>query len=211
MPLEKISQRDVNNGPILGEDEGPHFSLSAVTLYFDEEPAEGRGTLHVTTRRVVWLSEEDPLLGYAIDFYHIMCHALARETGNHFMDACVYCQLDSESDEDVHEVRFVPHNVQDLERIYQAFSECALMNPDPDEEGEGEFVYNEAEVNGGTLERLESLFVMPTAEQLQLWQQEQQAQGLNGVELGQFDDATHENGEEEAKEEEEEEEDAMEM
>ncbi len=37
-----------------------------------------------------------------------------------------------------------------LDAIYQAFSEGALLNPDPESDGEGDFIFNEEEVNQAT-------------------------------------------------------------
>jgi len=61
-------------------------------------------------------------------------------------------------------------NNQLVDQLYQAFSEGALLNPDPQEEGEGEFIFNEDEVHQGngvsTLQHLEDVFQMPSSEEL---------------------------------------------
>jgi len=113
-----------------------------------------------------------------------MCHALARETsGSDFISQpCIYCQIDDSSDE-YHEARFIPEDSTSLDQIYAAFSECASLNPDPIEEEEGEWIYNEDEVNASNqsrLSHLENIFQEPTPDQLQ-------QMFLNGQQ-GQFDD-----------------------
>jgi len=178
MPLIKVS-RDENNQPTLEEEETIHYSQSKVALFFEINKSEGWGTLFVTTKRVIWFYDSptgfndtpEPASGYSIGFREIMCHAIAR--GGTFADfkyPCLYCQLDS-SDDETYEMRFAPEDVTTLEKIYNSFSECALLNPDPHSEDEGEFFFNEEEVALGAeqssaLNHLESVFQVPTTEEL---------------------------------------------
>jgi nucleotide-sensitive chloride channel 1A len=153
---------------------------------------------------VVWFSDVDNGGGFGVDFPTIMCHALAREPSFHFTKACVYCQLDSD-DEQFHELRFVPQQQQQLDAIYKAFSECAALNPDEELEGEGDFIYNEDEVQQGMdrLAHMERVFQMPTPEELDRMLaptgQQQNGNGShrsNGIVAGQFEDVDEEEEEE---------------
>lgn len=184
--------------PILETDEKVHYSLPDVQLFFSNEKTEGFGTLFVTTKRVIWFPSKvnSSKVGFSVDFHQIMCHALAREKSFHFNFPCVYCQLDSE-DETFHEMRFVPSNDTDLTSMYRAFSDCAAMNPDPEEEGEGDFVFDENEVAQGVenerrLQHLENVFQMPSNEQLEQ---------MNNHSNGRYDDVEDEEEEEEQQQE----------
>jgi len=158
MPLIKLTPDDLTQGQLpLDEGEVVQHTQPNVALYFTPmQTSEGVGTLQVSTKRVIWLrtssspstSTPSPsdqqemdtgeVTGYSIDFHYIMCHAIARgNTFDEFPKGSIYCQLDSE--DEIHEVSFVPENQDALNTLFQAFSDSALLNPDPVEEGEGEF------------------------------------------------------------------------
>lgn len=219
MPLEKLSERNSDGSPILEDGEQIHYSQPQINFYFAVDDNQGLGTLFITNKRVIWLHQNEKK-GYSIDFYHLMCHAISREPTTHFSHSCIYCQLDID-DPNYFEARFVPEGTNSffdfseikltlssldsssLTNIYEALCECAALNPDPVEEDEGEFFFNEDEVNFGaeqakTLEHLESVFTMPTQEELDTLLQNQE----------QFEDA--EEGEENGKEIEDEKNDEME-
>eukprot|EP01112_Ceratiomyxa_fruticulosa_P022528 TRINITY_DN827_c0_g1_i1.p1 TRINITY_DN827_c0_g1~~TRINITY_DN827_c0_g1_i1.p1 ORF type:complete len:220 (+),score=67.63 TRINITY_DN827_c0_g1_i1:186-845(+) len=63
------------------------------------------------------------------------------------------------------ECRFVPNDPSQLQAIYDALSSGAVLNPDPENEGEGDFFYDEDEVQTN-LERLEGMITMPTPEEM---------------------------------------------
>jgi len=168
-----IRLEGTGNAPALHEGETIHFVQPTVALYLLTNKSEGVGTLYATTKRVIWLHNSAPL-GYEVDFHNLMCHAIAKSNNSSdFPQACLYCQLDSE--DEIHELRFVPEsdpNAMDatgasgiLESMYKAFSECALLNPDPELEGEGDFIFNEDEILGpqqsATLQHLESVLQIP--------------------------------------------------
>lgn len=93
MPIEVIKDRNTTDkGPILQEDEQVLHSQANVILQFSKEESEGVGSLYVTTKRAVWLKDGSDT-GFALDFHEIMCHAIARETSNHIVKPCIYCQL----------------------------------------------------------------------------------------------------------------------
>jgi len=88
--------------------------------------------------------------------------------------------------EDIYEARFVPSNPSLLEQMYKAFNHCASLNPDPIQEDEGDFFFNEEEVQQGAaanLAHLESVFTMPSAQELD---------GLLDITSEQFEDAEDE-------------------
>jgi hypothetical protein len=161
MPLIAIREREPDGKPILGEDEviQKYWSPSAVRLYVGEDagtnglgPGEGVGSLYITNKHVIWLSDEDIQKGISIDFPYITLHAVCRDT-NLFPLPCIYCQLDSE---ELRELRFVPIDSSNLYEIYQAFCEGAALNPDLEQEGEGDFVFNPEEVAAGLEQAMET-------------------------------------------------------
>ncbi|KAG6391909.1 hypothetical protein SASPL_149673 [Salvia splendens] len=114
------------------------------------------GTLYLTTRQVIWLSDSDRAKGYAVDFISVSLHAVSRDP-EAYPEPCIYAQIengaeedeseDSESETDdtlnlskITEMRFVPSdpNQCTLDRLFTVFCECAELNPDPIEEDEGE-------------------------------------------------------------------------
>eukprot|EP00191_Tetraselmis_sp_GSL018_P010728 CAMPEP_0177618470 /NCGR_PEP_ID=MMETSP0419_2-20121207/25598_1 /TAXON_ID=582737 /ORGANISM="Tetraselmis sp., Strain GSL018" /LENGTH=145 /DNA_ID=CAMNT_0019117381 /DNA_START=280 /DNA_END=717 /DNA_ORIENTATION=+ len=93
----------------------------------------------------------------------MVAHALSRDT-EAFERPCIYVQLDcepveSESEDEppttetyfeVSEFRISPADVESLESLYGAISECATLNPDTDmDDEEGDFYYDEEEVEAG--------------------------------------------------------------
>ncbi|ONL95980.1 Chloride conductance regulatory protein ICln [Zea mays] len=53
---------------------------------------ESPGTLFVTTRRVIWLSEAEKGKGYAVDFLAISLHAVSRDL-EAYPSPCIYTQV----------------------------------------------------------------------------------------------------------------------
>ncbi|XP_006661660.1 chloride conductance regulatory protein ICln [Oryza brachyantha] len=116
------------------------------------EPA---GTLFITTRRVIWLSEVEKGKGYAVDFLAVSLHAVSRDP-EAYPSPCIYTQIetedgsDEESDESdseanreidlakVTEMRIIPSNPCQLDGLFEAFSHCAELNPDPNAESDEE-------------------------------------------------------------------------
>lgn len=80
-------------------------------------------------------------------------HAVASEAGL-YSEPCLYCQLDEEDEEEnIVELCFVPptHGEDALSALFEAFNQGASLNPDPvqpDQEGEGDWIFNEVEVYG---------------------------------------------------------------
>eukprot|EP01098_Paradermamoeba_levis_P009772 TRINITY_DN4089_c0_g1_i2.p1 TRINITY_DN4089_c0_g1~~TRINITY_DN4089_c0_g1_i2.p1 ORF type:complete len:191 (-),score=73.29 TRINITY_DN4089_c0_g1_i2:245-817(-) len=160
MPLIWIKERNANGEPHLDEGEEILFTQTNLSPHFNANlSSEGKGKLFVTTRNVIWLSEEDKSKGFSLDFHFISIHAISRDT-QFFAHPCIYCQLDVRGGEEeeeeeeegeeggkekekveevVGDIRFVPDDSNTLEKLFGAFSEGAALNPDPMEEGEGDF------------------------------------------------------------------------
>jgi len=145
----------------------------AVGIVLGESPIEEPGTLYVTTKRLVWLSDEDVHKGYAVDFYSLSMHAISRDV-EAYPQPCIYTQIENgneteeefEEDEDaqeplepeingtpsdlshVTEMRLVPKDSSVLDHLFQVLCDCAVLNPDPEveQEGEGEWFFNKDEV-----------------------------------------------------------------
>eukprot|EP01089_Gocevia_fonbrunei_P021711 TRINITY_DN8528_c0_g1_i1.p1 TRINITY_DN8528_c0_g1~~TRINITY_DN8528_c0_g1_i1.p1 ORF type:complete len:179 (-),score=39.94 TRINITY_DN8528_c0_g1_i1:42-578(-) len=151
MPLESVTERNPEGGPILEAEEQIKHTEQNTALYFGEL-SKGNGNLYITTKHVIWLSVEDANLGYSMDYYHILIHAVSTDTSS-FPFPCIYSQLSSD-DEEYNECRFVPgnHSLDSVNLIYNAMCEGAALNPDPEEEGEGDFFYNENEVEGDDMD-----------------------------------------------------------
>ncbi|GLT49261.1 hypothetical protein SLA2020_228300 [Shorea laevis] len=144
--------------PILdaeGGEELMHVQPS-VSIALRNRAPESPGTLYITTKQVVWLSDVDKTKGYAVDFLSISLHAVSRDP-EAYSSPCIYSQIETEDGEDesdgsdsennevldlskVTEMRLIPSDAGQLDTLFQIFSECAELNPDPieeDEEGHG--------------------------------------------------------------------------
>ncbi|CAK9858659.1 unnamed protein product [Sphagnum jensenii] len=176
--LVSVNERSEDGGPFLetvNEERVAHVQPS-VGIVLGESPAEQPGTLYVTTRRLVWLSDEDMHKGYAVDFLSLTMHAISRDE-DAYPQPCIYSQIDGGEDEDeeyeedgtddgaeeplesenhgsvgdfshVTEMRLVPRDASSLDHLFQVLCDCAALNPDPEgeQEGEGDWFFNEDEV-----------------------------------------------------------------
>ena len=170
------------NVPELWDNEEINLKLEDVELCVNSEKGPiGRGTLYVTTKRVLWLGVSEETFDF--DVPYIVLHAISRDE-NSYPKPCVYCQLEYECegdadqrDEDtendvIDELFIVPSKDEEVRVIFDALSHAALLNPDPPEEGEqegdDELIYNTDEVNLGAeqaraLAHLESVFTVGNA------------------------------------------------
>ncbi|CAK9256170.1 unnamed protein product [Sphagnum jensenii] len=176
--LVSVNERSEDGGPFLetvNEERIAHVQPS-VGIVLGESPAEQPGTLYVTTRRLVWLSDEDVHKGYVVDFLSLTMHAISRDE-DAYPQPCIYSQIDGGEDEDeeyeedgtddgaeeplesenhgsvgdfshVTEMRLVPRDASSLDHLFQVLCDCAALNPDPEgeQEGEGDWFFNEDEV-----------------------------------------------------------------
>jgi len=199
--------------PVLDEGEEVVFRIGSVELTFDKSDPHknmGVGRLLITQSRIIFLGPRHSL---DFDVRFIVLHAVSRDVES-YPRPCLYCQLARDDDgvgedsgEDdaslpyLQEVealsgdmeRIAAHAVEmflaptdesDLIPLFEAFSNAALLNPDPQEPGyedgdddeDDELIYNEEEVwrghldsqtpptpGGGlaVLEHLDSLLVVP--------------------------------------------------
>ncbi|RCV43288.1 hypothetical protein SEVIR_9G285300v4 [Setaria viridis] len=125
----------------------------AAALALGPRAPEPPGTLFLTTRRVIWIGEGGK--GYAVDFIAVSLHAVSRDP-EAYPSPCIYTQIeteagsDEESDESdseingeievskVTEMRIIPSDPGQLDGLFEAFSLCAELNPDPNAESDEE-------------------------------------------------------------------------
>ncbi|KAL3675078.1 hypothetical protein R1sor_025026 [Riccia sorocarpa] len=130
-----------------------------------EGPLQQNGTLYITTRRLIWLSNDDLQKGYAVTFLSLSMHAISRDT-NAYPLPCIYTQIETggsdseyeeaddmeevlENDENhveddfssVQEMRVVPRDPSILDQIFQVLCDCALLNPDPEGGMKSNFIH----------------------------------------------------------------------
>lgn len=127
---------------------------------------ESPGTLFVTTRRVIWLSEAEKGKGYAVDFLAISLHAVSRDL-EAYPSPCIYTQIEAavgteeeagESNPEanelelsrVSEMRLILADPGQLDALFDVFCHCAELNPDPNAEcnGENGWIHGEDMSNG---------------------------------------------------------------
>ncbi|KAG2426856.1 hypothetical protein HYH02_014709 [Chlamydomonas schloesseri] len=128
----------------------------------------GKGVLHLTTRRVVWVSSSSGGPAFALRYPQIVMHAVSRDPSS-YAKPCIYLQLDEgsedmamgggddeeggEGEEDAGdvsaEVRLVPSDESKVDDMFKVLCDCAALNPDSEVEGEGDFFFDEAEVMAG--------------------------------------------------------------
>ncbi|VFQ72747.1 unnamed protein product [Cuscuta campestris] len=155
--LRLVTVRTSAGEPVLDAGTGEELAhaLPAVSLVLGNHPPLSPGTLYVTTRQVVWLSDTDKEKGYAVDFCHISLHAVSRDP-EAYPSPCIYAQIDNGDDDDnesgssdsdpnetlelsrITEFRLVPSDSNQVEELFEIFCECAELNPEPIEEEEQE-------------------------------------------------------------------------
>ncbi|GLC40100.1 hypothetical protein PLESTB_001942900 [Pleodorina starrii] len=137
-----------------------------VDFVLGDDMNAGAGVLHLTTRRVVWVSSQPSGPAFALRYQQIMMHAISRDPTS-YAKPCIYLQLDEgsedmgmggaggdgeeeEEEEQVSaEVRLVPAEDAKVDEIFKVLCDCAALNPDSEVEGEGDFFFDEAEVMAG--------------------------------------------------------------
>ncbi|KAL0294770.1 UNVERIFIED_CONTAM: Chloride conductance regulatory protein ICln [Sesamum radiatum] len=154
--LRLVTQRvgDGAGQPVLDADNGEELMhvQPGVSIVLGNRPPESPGTLYISTKQVVWLSDTDRAKGYAVDFVSVSLHAVSRDP-EAYPSPCIYTQIengaeelesedsDSESDDRLNlskitEMRLVPSDPNQLDTLFAIFCECAELNPDPIEEGD---------------------------------------------------------------------------
>lgn len=142
--------------PVLDAGNGEEFKhvLPGVAIVLGNLAPVSPGTLYISTKQVVWLSDVDRAKGYAVDFLSLSLHAVSRDP-EAYPSPCIYTQIETESDEDesegsdsessgtldlskITEMRLVPSDPSQLDTLFDIFCECAELNPEPIDEGEEE-------------------------------------------------------------------------
>ncbi|XP_028786243.1 chloride conductance regulatory protein ICln isoform X2 [Neltuma alba] len=124
-----------------------------VDIVLANRPRESHGTLYVSNKKLIWLSDVDEAKGYAVDFLSVSLHAVSRDP-EAYPIPCIYTQIETEPDGDesdnsdsesndtldlsrIREMRLIPSDPNQLDSLFEIFCECAELNPEPnDEEGE---------------------------------------------------------------------------
>ena len=152
----------------------------------------------------------------ALSYPQIVMHAISRDP-----KPCIYLQLDDDNEggfigaadgaqalaseaDDVEEekkeevnpeVRIVPSDPSIVEEMFKALCECAALNPDPQEDNEGDFYFDEGEVMNGLDEETKAALLASRAEGMEI-DAEEELEELVGEDPGRFEDEDEEIGEE---------------
>ncbi|GIL88781.1 hypothetical protein Vretimale_19626 [Volvox reticuliferus] len=147
------------------DDEELKSKFMEVEFVLGANLSAGSGVLHLTTRRVVWVSSQPSGPAFAMRYRQLMVHAISRDPAS-FPKPCIYLILDEGSEdmmqpadeeedadgeaEDIPaEVRLVPAEENRIDEIFKVLCDCAALNPDSEVEGEGDFFFDDAEVMAG--------------------------------------------------------------
>ncbi|GER48019.1 nucleotide-sensitive chloride conductance regulator family protein [Striga asiatica] len=151
--LRLVTERDGAGRPVLDVGNGEELMhvLQGVSIVLGDghRPPESPGTLYITTKQVVWLSDTDRAKGYAVDFISVSLHAVSSDP-EVYPSPCIYTQIETGAEEDemedsgsenddavdiskITEIRLVPSDPNQLDVLFAIFCECAELNPDPTE------------------------------------------------------------------------------
>ncbi|WVZ56238.1 hypothetical protein U9M48_006803 [Paspalum notatum var. saurae] len=127
----------------------------AASVVLGDRSPEPPGTLFITTRRVIWLSEAEMCKSFAVDFLDISLHAVSRDL-EAYPSPCIYTQIDAAvgTDEEdgesspeandeldlsrVSEMRIILTDPElSVDELFDVFCHCAELNPDPNAEDNG--------------------------------------------------------------------------
>ncbi|KAH0850422.1 hypothetical protein HID58_095579 [Brassica napus] len=134
--LREFALRTGDGSPALDESNGEELMhvQPSVAVALGNRSLESPGTLYITSRKLIWLSDADVAKGYAVDFLSISLHAVSRDPQT-YSSPCIYTQI--------REMRLVPSDSTQLDTLFDVFCECAELNPEPiEEEGEEENGHN---------------------------------------------------------------------
>lgn len=147
-----------------------------VSIVLGNRPPESPGTLYISTKQVLWLSDADRHKGYAVDFYSVSLHAVSRDP-EAYPSPCIYVQIENGLEDDesdgsdtecngvldsskITEMRLVPSDPTQLDTLFDIFCECAELNPDPvDVEEEHNWIFSADQMEGAAPEEEESEWI----------------------------------------------------
>lgn len=136
-----------------GEEEKITLELKNVQVLNDNEKSLGLGNLYLTTEKVFWTPiensntsstststgsvavTENEIFSFKIDYPSVLLHAICKDSSV-CSKPCLYCQVsldpkDPENDEPV-DIKFVPTTEDELNRLFNVFSEMQMLWPDDD-------------------------------------------------------------------------------
>lgn len=87
--MRRFVQCDENKPVMLDEEETLNHTIPNIDLTFDADEPSTTGTLFITSRRFVWLSEET---AYDFDVQYIALHAISNDPAS-YKKPCLYCQV----------------------------------------------------------------------------------------------------------------------
>uniref|UniRef100_A0A5B7A7C9 Putative chloride conductance regulatory protein ICln n=1 Tax=Davidia involucrata TaxID=16924 RepID=A0A5B7A7C9_DAVIN len=149
---------DAAGEPLLDADNGEELMhvQTGVSIVLGSRPPESPGTLYISTKQVVWLSDVDRVKGYAVDFLSMSLHAVSRDP-EAYPSPCIYIRIETEAEDDgdesgvldsecnetldlskISELRLVPSDPSQLNTLFEIFCRCVELNPEPIEENEEE-------------------------------------------------------------------------
>ncbi|XP_062153693.1 chloride conductance regulatory protein ICln [Alnus glutinosa] len=182
--LRQFTERvgDGAGEPFLDADNGEELmhELPGVAVVIGNRAPESPGTLYVSSKQVIWLSDVDRAKGYAVDFLSLSLHAISRDP-EAYPSPCIYAQIETEADEDesegsdsegsdaldlskITEMRLVPSNPSQLDTLFDIFCQCAELNPEPIDEQEQEhnWVFSADQIEDETAEEEDQFSQNPT-------------------------------------------------
>ncbi|KAG8095424.1 hypothetical protein GUJ93_ZPchr0012g21996 [Zizania palustris] len=93
----------------IGADGAPHLNAAAdedlirveraAAVALGPRAPEPPGTLFLTTRRVIWVSEADKGKAYAVEFLAVSLHAVSRDP-EAYPSPCIYTQIETDDGSD---------------------------------------------------------------------------------------------------------------
>ncbi|CAM8996619.1 unnamed protein product [Rhodiola kirilowii] len=164
-----VAERTVSGQPILDAANGEEFMhiQPGVAIVLRNRTPESPGTLYITTKQVVWLSDvmdQKAMLLIFCRFHFTLCpgipslpfalylHSGANEDDSEGSD------LDSDEPHDlssITEMRLVPSDPNQLDNLFEIFCECAELNPEPVEgmeEEEHNWIFSADQLEGEIVE-----------------------------------------------------------
>ncbi|CAA3024290.1 chloride conductance regulatory ICln [Olea europaea subsp. europaea] len=161
--------------PILDADDGEELVhvQPGVSIVLGNRPPESPGTLYISTKQVVWLSDTDRAKGYAVDFLSVSLHAVSRDP-EAYSSPCIYTQIDTGAEDEesegsdsecndtqdlskINEMRLVPSDANQLDTLFAVFCECAELNPGPiEEEVEHNWIFSADQFEDGAVDEEDS-------------------------------------------------------
>ncbi|KAJ6688642.1 hypothetical protein OIU74_017198 [Salix koriyanagi] len=68
------------------------YVLPGVSIVIGNRSPESQGTVYISTKNVVWLSDVDRTKGYSVDYLSLSLHAVSREP-EAYSSPCIYTQV----------------------------------------------------------------------------------------------------------------------